>query len=170
MRTRAALGAIAALGAVLTAPASAHHSPAAFDLDKEMIVEGTLTKFLFANPHTYLTVETVGTDGKRVSQDVEAGPISTMQPIGLTRDSLRVGEHIVVRASRSPSGRWLVYAGGSMNGGARARAARSRAMTSRPCDGSTQPRYLCVGGDRRRELRRIEQIRNRRNAFRAASS
>lgn len=104
MHTRAALGAIAVLGSVLTGAASAHHSPAAFDLDKEVIIEGTLTKFLFANPHTYLTVETVGSDGKRVSQDVEAGPISTMQPIGLTRDSLRVGEHLIVRASPSRRG------------------------------------------------------------------
>jgi hypothetical protein len=104
MNTPTMLAAIAVLGSMVAGTATAHHSPAAFDLDKEVIIEGTLTKFLLANPHTYLTVETVGADGKRVSQDIEAGPISTMQPIGLTRDSLRVGEHVIVRASPSRRG------------------------------------------------------------------
>lgn len=74
MHARAALVAIAVLGSVLAGTATAHHSPAAFDLDKEVIIEGTLTKFLFANPHSYLTVESMGRNGERVSQDVEVGP------------------------------------------------------------------------------------------------
>ena len=96
--------AIVVLGLVLAGVAAAHHSPAAFDQSKEVLVEGTLTKFAFNNPHTYLTVEISGPDGTPMSQEVEAGPISTIQPLGLTRDSLRVGERVVVRANPNRRG------------------------------------------------------------------
>ena len=76
----------------------AHHSPAAFDQTKEIHLEGTVTRFAYNNPHTYLTIDVVGADGRVVSQEIEAGPVSTMQPLGMTRDSLKVGDRITVRA------------------------------------------------------------------------
>ena len=85
-------------------PAFAHHSPASFDQSKEVRVEGTVTKFAYNNPHTYLTLDVVGPDGRVVSQEVEAGPISVVQPLGLERDSLRVGDRVVVRANPSRRG------------------------------------------------------------------
>jgi hypothetical protein len=85
---------VAACGA---APLFAHHSPAAFDQTKELRLEGTVTRFAYNNPHTYLTIDVIGTDGRVVSQEIEAGPISTMQPLGMTRDSLRVGDRVSVR-------------------------------------------------------------------------
>ena len=83
---------------------TAHHSPAAFDQSKEIVIEGKLTRFSFNNPHTYLTLEIVGPDGAAMSQDVEAGPISTVQPLGLMRDSLQVGEHVAIRGNPSRRG------------------------------------------------------------------
>ena len=83
---------------------TAHHSPAAFDQSKEIVIEGKLTRFSFNNPHTYLTLEIIGPDGAAMSQDVEAGPISTVQPLGLMRDSLQVGEHVTVRGNPSRRG------------------------------------------------------------------
>lgn len=77
----------------------AHHSPAAFDRSQELRIEGTLVKFVYSNPHTYLTIDVVGPDGTRRTQEVEVGPVSTLQPLGLTRDALRVGERVVVRAN-----------------------------------------------------------------------
>ena len=81
--------------------ATGHHGPAAFDQSKEIVIEGKLTRFSPNNPHTYLTLEVIGLDGAVTLQDVEAGPISTVQPLGLTRDSLKVGEHVTVRANPS---------------------------------------------------------------------
>lgn len=88
----------------LAEAATAHHSPAAFDQSREIFLDGTVTRFAFNNPHTYLTLEIVGPDGMAVSQEIEAGPISTIQPLGLTRDSLQIGERVVVRANPSRSG------------------------------------------------------------------
>jgi len=86
---------VAAGGAV---PLFAHHSPAAFDQTREIRLEGTVTRFAYNNPHTYLTIDVVSADGRVISQEIEAGPISTMQPLGMTRDSLRVGDRVTVRA------------------------------------------------------------------------
>ena len=80
------------------APLFAHHSPAAFDATKEIRLEGTVTRFAYNNPHTYLTIDVTGADGRVTSQVIEAGPISTMQPLGMTRDSLQVGDRVTVRA------------------------------------------------------------------------
>lgn len=99
MRRRLFRGVALIVGVCGTLPLFAHHSPAAYDITKEMRLEGTVTRFAYNNPHTYLTIDVVGADGRVVSQAIEAGPISTMQPLGMTRDSLQVGDRVTVRAA-----------------------------------------------------------------------
>jgi hypothetical protein len=82
----------------------AHHSPAAFDLSREVKLEGVVTKYAFNNPHIYLTIEMTAPDGAVLSQEIEAGPISTLQPLGLARDSLAIGDRVTVRANPSRRG------------------------------------------------------------------
>ncbi len=91
-------------GLLLSGASHAHHSPAAFDRSKEVHLEGTVTRFAYNNPHSYLTIEIVDGDGRRISQEIEVAPISTVQPLGLTRDSLQVGERVTVRANPSRRG------------------------------------------------------------------
>ena len=87
------------LSAFLAGAALAHHSPSAYDMGGDQVtVEGTLTKVDWANPHIYLTLETEGSDGQRVLQQVEAVSISLAQATGLTRDVLTLGSTVVVRA------------------------------------------------------------------------
>jgi hypothetical protein len=98
--TRTALLASAAC-ALLAAPAAAHHSNAAFDMDKRIQIEGRLVEVSWKNPHIYLAVETMAADGMMEVHDIEAASVSVLQPLGLTRDSLTVGEHVVVMAAPS---------------------------------------------------------------------
>jgi hypothetical protein len=83
---------------LLVATAAAHHSPAAFDQTREVRLEGTVTKYAYGNPHTYITIEMAGPGATRVSQQIEVAPISTVLPLGLTRDSLKIGDRVSVRA------------------------------------------------------------------------
>ena len=46
--------------ALLCAPASAHHSQSMFDTSKEIVIEGTVARFDWVNPHMYIVVETTG--------------------------------------------------------------------------------------------------------------
>lgn len=86
-----------ALGA--TSLAAAHHSPAMFDMSTSVVIEGTLTKVAWGNPHTYMEIETVDTNGRPVVQNVEVGPTAVLITGGVTTDSLRPGEHVTLRAA-----------------------------------------------------------------------
>jgi hypothetical protein len=103
------LGAAAVGLATLAAPASAHHSPAAYVMTEEVTVEGTIAELDWRNPHIYIAVETVGADGAAVVERFELASIASLQPYGLTREALAVGRAVTVRAhpARRAGGRML---------------------------------------------------------------
>ena len=79
------------VAAILPFAALAHHSRAAFDTTAEVLLEGTVADVTWANPHTYFKLETRDATGRSVLQEVEVGPLSTLQPLGLTRAALVPG-------------------------------------------------------------------------------
>lgn len=88
--------------AVLAAlPAAAHHSPAMFDLTKDIVFEGTVTKVEWRNPHVYLALEVLGENGQKRVQGIEAGPASNLVTAGIDADSIRVGDRVAVHARPS---------------------------------------------------------------------
>ena len=93
-----------AAGLVLAGAALAHHSPAAFDQTQEIVVEGTVAEVAWRNPHIYLTLETTTPGGGTTLQNVEVGPMASLQALGLTPDALVVGEKITVRAAPNRRG------------------------------------------------------------------
>ena len=70
----------------------------------EVLVEGTVTEIHWTNPHAYFAVESTGAGGERVVQQVEAAPLSGLRTWGVTRESLRVGDRVRVRANPSRRG------------------------------------------------------------------
>jgi Family of unknown function (DUF6152) len=81
------------------APATAHHSRAAFDTTVEVTIEGVVKNVVWANPHVYMTLEVAGPGGQPVTQEVEIGPLSTLRPLGLTQEALVQGDRVTVRAN-----------------------------------------------------------------------
>ena len=75
----------------------AHHGAANYDRTREVVVEGVVAKVGWRNPHIS-TIEVAGERGEPVLQEVEGGSISVLSPLGLTRDSLTLGERVTVRA------------------------------------------------------------------------
>jgi hypothetical protein len=47
-----------ALAPAVSSPAWSHHSHAMFDHEKELTIDGTVTEWVFRNPHVHLYVET----------------------------------------------------------------------------------------------------------------
>jgi hypothetical protein len=96
---------LACAGSVVAASAaSAHHSASAFDMTKEVTVEGTIVELEWKNPHIYFTIETTGADGQALVQQVEVGPISSVQTMGTTKDMLAPRSTIILRANPSRRG------------------------------------------------------------------
>ena len=91
----------------LAAPASllAHHAfNAEFDANKPVKFEGTVTKMLWVNPHTWIYVDVKRADGNVEEWMIEAGTPNTLLRRGLTKDTLKIGTVITVDGYQSKDG------------------------------------------------------------------
>jgi len=77
--------------------AYAHHSFAAtYFVDQEVTVEGTLTQFMYRNPHSFIKVEAKDDKGNPVVWSVEWGGGAQLTQEHVTRDTLKPGDHVIV--------------------------------------------------------------------------
>jgi hypothetical protein len=88
----------------LASPAYAHHSQAMFDTSQEILLEGTVEKFDWVNPHMYLTIRTTGPDGAPALIEGEGLAITQALVDGLNRNALPPGRPIVMRANPNRGG------------------------------------------------------------------
>jgi hypothetical protein len=85
-------------GAVISSGrAYAHHSFAAtYFEDKTQKIEGKVVQFLFQNPHSFLTVEARDENGAVQRWSIEWGSSGHLSRQGVTHDSLKAGDRVVV--------------------------------------------------------------------------
>jgi Family of unknown function (DUF6152) len=97
MKTKAAILAIAA-GALMTGvSAYAHHSfTATYDENSEITIEGTLVQFMFRNPHAWVHVMAPDENGDMQRWGVEWGGAGQLSGQGVTRESLKAGDKVVI--------------------------------------------------------------------------
>jgi hypothetical protein len=88
-----------------TVPAFAHHSDAALDMDRVMMIEGTVTEYTMRNPHTYFVVQVENDDGSTADWNVQMASMITIMRRGWTRDTLKVGDQVVVGLRPARDGR-----------------------------------------------------------------
>lgn len=80
--------------------AYAHHSFAATYLeDQTVTIEGDLVQFLFRNPHSFVHVNVKEKDGKIVRYAVEWGGAGALGGQGVTRETLKNGDHVIITGS-----------------------------------------------------------------------
>ena len=85
--------------------ASAHHSfIAEFDDKKPVKLEGTVVRFEFMNPHSWIYLDVKNPDGTVVRWAVETGSTNALFRRGWCKDSLRAGDRIAVDAFRAKDG------------------------------------------------------------------
>ena len=97
------LAAVVVLGFVVTGfPAEAHHNGAPFyDDAKEVEVIGTVVRFNFRNPHSFIFIQAENEDGEMVEWEVELGAAVSMSRRGWTRETIKAGD--AIRAVGNPS-------------------------------------------------------------------
>ncbi|HVJ31258.1 MAG TPA: DUF6152 family protein, partial [Gammaproteobacteria bacterium] len=93
-----------AVTALFGAPAFGHHSQAMFDTSKEIVIEGTVARFDWVNPHMYLVVATKGPDGQPALVEGEGVGITQALVDGLDRNALAPGTPVVMRANPNRGG------------------------------------------------------------------
>jgi hypothetical protein len=83
-----------------TRPAQAHHSFAAtYFEDKVQKIEGNLVQFLYRNPHSFVHIEAPDDKGAMQRWAVEWGAGQQLTQQGVTRVTLKAGDHVVVEGS-----------------------------------------------------------------------
>ena len=91
--------AVASLACVLAAavPVMAHHSFAAeYDSTKPVKVTGVVTRVERTNPHAYIYVDVTEKNGAVTNWGFEMGPPHMLQRAGWKKNSLALGESVVV--------------------------------------------------------------------------
>ena len=85
---------------LVTVPVAAHHSPAIYDVGREVKLQGIVTKFRWANPHVFIELETKNNAGESVVWVIEARPPHAMSRAqGWSRRSLVTGDNVIVVAN-----------------------------------------------------------------------
>jgi hypothetical protein len=88
---------IAAVGLLVGGAGSAHHSyVSTYNTSKDVKLEGKLVQFVYRNPHTFIHVEAPDEAGKMERWAVEWSGTSQLDRAGVTRDTLKIGDTVVI--------------------------------------------------------------------------
>lgn len=90
---------------VTVVPVSAHHSfSAEYDSKKVVTLTGTVTKVEWMNPHVYFYLDVTGEDGKIANWAFEMGPPNGLQRSGWTRNTMKIGDEVIVNGTLAKDG------------------------------------------------------------------
>ena len=86
----------AVLAGLAAAPASAHHSFAMFDRDKQVTLKGTVKEFQWTNPHVFIQIMIPSPDGKSLEWSVEGGPPNMLFRQGWESTTFKPGDQVTL--------------------------------------------------------------------------
>jgi len=79
--------------------ATAHHGTSQYDMQREVVLSGTVTEWRFTNPHAWLYLETVDASGGRAEWTIESAPLGWLERNGWSATTLAAGERVAVKIS-----------------------------------------------------------------------
>jgi hypothetical protein len=101
--TRIGIFTVAALSAA--SPAWPHHSHAMFDAGKDVEVTGTVTEYVFRNPHVFLYIAVAGDSGAAVNYSIEMSNIPNMIRRGIRQTTFKPGDKVTAKVHPLRDGR-----------------------------------------------------------------
>ncbi len=80
---------------VVSAPLVAHHGTASFE-EKVIKLKGTVTEWVWSNPHCFLKFDVKDESGNITNWAVETQSPAGMNPLGWARNSFKAGDEVTV--------------------------------------------------------------------------
>jgi hypothetical protein len=96
VRTLTSGVAIAAGVLLVSVPLLAHHGAAALDTGKEVMLKGTVTEWIWSNPHCFLQFDAKDDSGAVRNWAVETQNPTAMTQRGWSRTSFKAGDEVTV--------------------------------------------------------------------------
>jgi Family of unknown function (DUF6152) len=96
---------------MVSIPLFAHHGNAAFDVGKKVTLKGTVTEWVWANPHCWLKFDVKDDKGSVVHWVAETNNLADMIERGWSMRSFKLGDEVTVTVepvkNGNPAGRVL---------------------------------------------------------------
>lgn len=86
------------------APAAAHHGAATFETGKQVTLKGTVTEWIWANPHCFLKFDAKDDTGTVRNWVAETQNPVSMTARGWSRSAFKVGDEVTVTVEPVKSG------------------------------------------------------------------
>jgi hypothetical protein len=95
-----------AAAALLLGPSAvlAHHGAATFDTVGEVTLKGTVTEWVWSNPHSFLRIDVKGEDGTVKNWNVATSNVADLSKRGWTRRTFSPGDQVTVTIQPAKSG------------------------------------------------------------------
>jgi hypothetical protein len=81
---------------VMSTAVASHHGTASFDTSKDLTLKGTVTEWIWANPHCFLKFDAMDETGTARNWAVEVSNPTDMTKRGWARLSFKVGDVVTV--------------------------------------------------------------------------
>jgi uncharacterized protein DUF6152 len=88
-------------------PLLAHHGNASYDTSRKITVSGTVTEYVWANPHVYLRVDAKDESGATVHWVFEGQNAVTQASAGWTKAMFKPGDKVSIEATPAKNGRLI---------------------------------------------------------------
>ena len=85
-------------------PASAHHGVSGYDMDKVILLTGTVINFEWSNPHCLVHMDVKDASGDHKERIIELAAPTIMRRNGWTKDSMKAGDALVAETHPARNG------------------------------------------------------------------
>jgi Family of unknown function (DUF6152) len=103
--SKSSMRGVLAVSAVCFATAGfAHHSYAMFDLDKEVVLDGTVREVQWTNPHVWIELAVKDKSGKETEWGIEAGSPRVLKRFNIERTTINAGDKVTLTINPLRSG------------------------------------------------------------------
>jgi hypothetical protein len=104
MRGKLSLFMLAVVVSTFAVPLMAHHGNATYNYDKKITISGSVTEWIWANPHCWLKLDAKDESGEVTHWIVEASAPPTISAQGWSHNSFKPGDQVTATVIQVKNG------------------------------------------------------------------